>query len=523
MSKRKWIILGTIVGVLVLAAVVTLYFLHGPVQRIIRNQTIAYLKTRFHSDVEIQDFQVSLRPNVHVVVTGVVLRHNGRTDIPPLVEIRRLTLDASLLKLLGKKINVSSVRLEGLQIRTPPRGTGGQHLFHATDTDLAAKYPVVIDEILADDAILLPLPKDPKKTPNPFSIHHLDIENFRFDQPAHFHAILTNPKPLGEIDCVGLFGPWNAEEPSATPVDAKFSFSHADFRTLKGLSGFLSSQGTFKGPLDYLEVEGATDMPDFALRTASHPLALHTDYSAIVDGTNGNVILKKVTATFLNTIIVAQGEVVDLSTAKGRTVNLNAVSQKSRVEDLLTLAVKADKPSMTGSAKLNTKILIPESDEDVIERMTLDGQFAIGEIRFTNEEIQDKIDTLSHKAQGKPQLGAEGTQLSEFRGKFTMANGVVKFSNLSFGVEGASLSMAGTYSMDSGQLDFHGKLRMNAKLSQTVTGTKSVFLKVVDPFFRKNGMTEIPIKITGTKDEPKYGLDLHDPGNQEPSGGGAKE
>jgi hypothetical protein len=56
---------------------------------------------------------------------------------------------------------------------------------------------------------------------------------------------------------------------------------------------------------------------------------------------------------------------------------------------------------------------------------------------------------------------------------------------------------------------------MDAKLSQTVTGAKSFFLKAVDPFFRKNGLTEIPIKITGTKDEPKYGLDLHDKANQE--------
>jgi len=51
-----------------------------------------------------------------------------------------------------------------------------------------------------------------------------------------------------------------------------------------------------------------------------------------------------------------------------------------------------------------------------------------------------------------------------------------------------------------------------------VTGKKSFFLKAVDPFFRKNGVTEIPVKITGTKDAPKYGLDLHDKANKEPAG-----
>jgi hypothetical protein len=104
------------------------------------------------------------------------------------------------------------------------------------------------------------------------------------------------------------------------------------------------------------------------------------------------------------------------------------------------------------------------------------------------------------------------------RGTFTMQHSNVKFSNLTFGVEGASLALAGTYGVNTGELDFRGKLRMNAKISQTVTGKKSFFLKAVDPFFRKNGVTEIPVKITGTKDAPKYGLDMHDKGNREPAG-----
>src|SRR5262249_40237156 len=161
------------------------------------------------------------------------------------------------------KVTVSDVHLEGLQIRTPPRGTGGPRLIRPTETNLAEKYPVVINHITADNAVVMPLPKDPRSTPHPFHIPHLPSPNFPFDQPAEFHATLTNPKPLGEIDCEGQFGPWQADEPSATPVKAKFSFEHADFSTLKGLSGFLSSKGHFQGPLDYLEVAGETDMPDF--------------------------------------------------------------------------------------------------------------------------------------------------------------------------------------------------------------------------------------------------------------------
>lgn len=516
MSKRPWIIVGAVLSTLVLLSLVVLFSFRGAIQKFVRHRTEAYLKARFQSDVEFKDFQVWVRPGVHVVVNGLTLRHKRRTDVPPLIEIRRVSFDTSLPGILGEKFRIHSVRLEGLQIHTPPRKPGEKPLISATDEDLAKKYPVVIDEIVADDAILEPLPKDQGKTLRPFFIHHVDLHNFRFDQPASFHALLTNPTPQGEIDSAGQFGPWRANEPSVTPVDAKFKFEHADLGTLKGLSGILSSKGQFKGPLDYLKVEGETDTPDFTLRTASHPVPLHTSYSAIVDGTNGDVLLENVIATFLNTALTVRGKVVDLTTQRGRTIRLDAVSQKARVEDLLRLAANTDKPAMTGYAKLKTNIDIPEKDEDLIERMRLDGQFGIGDILFTNSKIQDKIDTLSHKGQGQPQRGPEGTELSELRGKFTMEKGVVKFSKLTFGVEGASLAMAGTYNMDSGQLDFRGKLRLDAKLSQTTTGMKSFFLKAVDPFFKgKDGGTVLPIKITGTKDQPKYGLDLHDKANKE--------
>ena len=64
--------------------------------------------------------------------------------------------------------------------------------------------------------------------------------------------------------------------------------------------------------------------------------------------------------------------------------------------------------------------------------------------------------------------------------------------------------------MKSEALDFHGHLLLDAKLSQTVTGKKSLLLKFVDPFFkRRGGGSSIPIKIVGTRSQPEFGLDLH--------------
>ena len=86
---------------------------------------------------------------------------------------------------------------------------------------------------------------------------------------------------------------------------------------------------------------------------------------------------------------------------------------------------------------------------------------------------------------------------------------MISFRSLTFSVTGAEVALNGKYGLDREDLDFHGKLRMKAKLSQTMTGAKSFLLKAFDPFFRKNGKTELPIKITGSRDHPSFGLDFH--------------
>jgi VCBS repeat-containing protein len=86
---------------------------------------------------------------------------------------------------------------------------------------------------------------------------------------------------------------------------------------------------------------------------------------------------------------------------------------------------------------------------------------------------------------------------------------VITFSKLTFSVPGAGVQLAGTYDIHTQKIDMQGHLRMQAKLSQTVTGKKSFFLKAIDPFFSKNGAgTELPITITGTQDAPVFGVSV---------------
>ncbi len=116
------------------------------------------------------------------------------------------------------------------------------------------------------------------------------------------------------------------------------------------------------------------------------------------------------------------------------------------------------------------------------------------------------------RSQGKTkqaQDGAPDDVHSDMKGTFSLSNGLISFSQLQFQVPGTRVNLTGTYSLDGEQFDFHGKARMDAKLSQMVTGWKSILLKPVDPFFSKNGAgTEVPVEIHGTKSDPHLGLDF---------------
>jgi hypothetical protein len=97
---------------------------------------------------------------------------------------------------------------------------------------------------------------------------------------------------------------------------------------------------------------------------------------------------------------------------------------------------------------------------------------------------------------------------SNATGTFTLRQAMLSFTQLEFGFPGTQVNLTGEYGLDGNTFDFHGKVRMDAKLSQMVTGKKRIFLKAIDPFFSKDGAgTEVPVKISGTKSEPHFGLD----------------
>src|ERR1700746_653168 len=284
----------------------------------------------------------------------------------------------------------------------------------------------------------------------------------------------------------GQFGPWNVDVPGDTPVLGSYGFENADLGPFPGIAGILSSTGEFKGQLNRLEVSGETTTPDFSLDNVGKPVALRTDFSATVDGTNGDTLLHPVHALLGGSVIVASGSVENVP-KKGHDILLEVTTPKARIEDILQLAINSDKPFLRGPVNVKAKLHVPPGRERVIDKMALDGSFAVTNARWSNSGIREKLESFSRHAQGQPSDEDAGSAGTDMKGVFGLKNDIIHFSQLTFSVPGADVELAGTYDIRARNIDMRGNLSMQAKLSQTVTGAKSFFLKAIDPFFSKNG------------------------------------
>ena len=524
--RRKWLVATTLVvavatgGLFVAASI-----LAKRIEPYIREQVIQYLRKRFDSEVELARLQVHVPPAVplrlllrggrrtlaQVEGTDLSLRHHGRRDLPPMFALERFSFEVDLGALLDTPKTVNQVTLDGMDIQIPPKGERphfeSQELSEDAPATQAAPAGVVIEEILVRNARLIILPRDKTKVPLRFDIHDLRLESAGSGVPMEYTAVLTNPKPPGEIHCTGVFGPWAAGEPGDTPLDGEYRFDDADLGIFKGVAGILRSTGKFEGTLSSITARGEATVPDFRLKRAGNPVPLATSFEVLIDGTNGNTELKPVVATLGSTRFTTTGFVVKHDGDTRRTIFLEASMPAGSLRDVLTLAMKGP-PIMEGTIRLNTTIGIPPLEEKVKEKLLLDGTFEVTNGKFLRSRIQEKIDALSHRSRGRTESEEVDEVVHRMSGEFKMADESLTFRTLAFSIPGAAINIGGVFDVAGDQLDFHGSLMLDATVSETQSGWKRWVLKPVDPFFSKRGAgTFLHIKVVGSAKDPQFGLD----------------
>jgi hypothetical protein len=513
-SKRRrvwtWICASLLIAVVVLAVIGEVMV--GRAVPILKGRVIETLSTRFNSRVEMDGLDVS-------VVKGLEVSGNGLRIFPedevvaagatePLIALGRFSFHANLAGLFVKPMHVGTVHVTGMAIQIPPKEMraqapkGQRHI---------GKIKIVVDRIEFDDSKLVIGTLKPDKEPLNFGMSRIVMRGVGPTKPWDYDATLVNATPKGDIRAVGTFGPWNNDSPGDSAVTGHYVFYHADLNTIKGIGGMLSSVGEFTGQLNNIVADGTTETPNFSLDTANHAMPLHTKFHAIVDGTNGDTYLQPVEARLGESDFTCRGAVINVK-GKGHIIDLDVNMPNGRIQDFLQLGVKTTPAVMTGRLETKTKLHIPPGNESVSKRIGLKAGFTLRQIHFTNPEVQDKVDMLSLRAQGDLKDAKPGAPdvPSLMVGQFVLGGGKLSFSKLDYTLPGATVALRGEYSLDGDRFEFEGTRRTDAKVSQMVASKwKSLLLKPVDPFFKKNGAgAEIPVKISGTKSAPKFGLDL---------------
>lgn len=521
---KRALLAGLILLLLIAAAVLLLPSWASRSTPYVRQRILDALNARFASQVDVDVLNIDVYPQPQVSGRGLRLRYNGRTDIPPLISLGAFDASATLRGLFARPLHLQHVMLEELDIQIPP---GGLHSDSPSSPEpprdrsvpppravatAGARDPssLVIDRIESKRARLVIPSKRAGRLPRIFDIEGLVMDGFGAADGGRFHAALNNPVPRGRIETSGSFGPWNTSEPDNTPVSGEYAFKNADLNTIKGIGGILSSVGTYAGVLERIEVEGQTETPDFRIDVGGQPVPLRTKFKAIVDGTSGDTWLDSVEAVLGQSTIVAKGAVVRTQDVKGRRINLDVRLDRARLEDLMRLTVKAKQPPITGRVDLVTKFLLPAGASSVVERLQLDGRFALAQARFANIDVQKKITQLSQRGRGNEESdGAGESVVSDLKGRFTLRNAQLSFPELTFSVPGAMVELAGTYDLRGETIDFSGNLLTDASLSDMTKGFKSLLARVAQPFFKRpGGGSKVPIRISGTRSNPSFRLDV---------------
>jgi hypothetical protein len=464
----------------------------------------------------------------------------------PWIVVRKMHFHVASRLLRGKPIEVSVIHVEGVRVTLPPKAdrphinlsgdsdtnaTGGKDVAAAQNPAQPAsqsprkiaglfKVPEIeVKRIECNDAQLEILrtqqPGKPPKLPLEFEFSKVTVIPDGKGGPMAFTVDMVNAKPVGDIHSTGHAGPWVPRDPGALPVDGDYSFDHADLSTIKGIAGMLSSTGHYTGTLREIEADGVTETPDFRLeRVSGAGEKLTTHFHAVVDGTNGDTRLEPVDAMLGHTHIVARGKVVRAEdrngVKRGHDIVLDVTIDRGKIEDIE--AISSDQMFVTGDLTLHTSFHLPQGEATVWDKLELNGQFHLTEAKFMSDKIQGRLVELSLRGQGKPnevKAADPGSVRSETGGHFKLGGGMLDLPDLNYMVPGALIAVRGKYGLQDGSLAFDGDAKLDASLSEIIGGWKGLLLIPADKWLHKNGAgTDVPIHITGTRKEPKFGVDF---------------
>lgn len=509
MSTRARVVIGILIAMIIAAGAAVVISARRLEPRL-RDWVTSSLSESLEGDVELGRVTLNWVP-LRLHAENLAVRHHGRTDVPPLLVVKSFSVDLRPTDLWSS--TVEHVIVDGLEINIPPKDPKtGKRRLPSPGSDGVGRDDsegLVVKRLTATNTRMAIIPREQGNNPKVWDIFALEMRNLRSSEPAAFTASLDNPIPHGKIETTGSFGPWRSDQPGESPIAGEYTFA-ADLGTIAGLSGELNALGKMDGTIEHIRTTGQTRTDQFRLTELDGiALPLTLSYEAVVDGTKGDVELHRVDVHLGRSELIANGVVEGTKGIKGKRVAVNVKSRNGDLGELLRLVSKATQPPAYGRLTIDAALDLPQGQAPVLTRLQLEGSVRAERVTFTNDVVQDKIDELSRRGQGKPADASINEVASQLSSKFALKNGVFTYQTLTFNVQGADVRLNGTHSLRSKSLNLAGEVRLKAPVSQTVSGFKSWLLKPFDPLLRGNGAgTRLVIRVQGTQDQPKVGLEV---------------
>jgi hypothetical protein len=180
------------------------------IEPMLRQKVVETLSAQFHSPVELDRLEMSMRKGVLVTGGGLRILYlagptkpDARPNAPPMLTVESFEFQTGWRELLKPKTRVDSVKVRGLRLNVPPKQERGAAMPADPKRSGQPRLGIVVDTIECTDAKVVIETTAPGKKPLEFAISRLVLTDVGAMQPFSYDAVLVNPKP------VGMCGRWD--------------------------------------------------------------------------------------------------------------------------------------------------------------------------------------------------------------------------------------------------------------------------------------------------------------------------
>jgi hypothetical protein len=488
------------------------------------------LKEVLGSQVSIGHYHRTYFPHPGFMATDITLRRDSAPDVPPLGSVASVSVEGTWRDLLLLRERVELVDITGLHIVVPPLGSRENHEDFPPGSSASFSGPtVLVAQLRIHNSTLDIMRSDGKRYS--FPIRLLTIHNLQKGQALAYSVDMQNPKPTGHIFSTGRFGPMNPQNLGATPLSGDFTFSNVNLHDIGNIGGTLSSAGRFHGTLATIEADATSNTPDFAVGSGQ-PTPFSAAVQCVINGLNGDVVLRGVEAKTAATAIHVQGGIM----GSPKVTEVDIAVSDGRVQDVLRPFIH-DKVPVAGVVWLHGHAHVDPAKDGTrfLDRLKVDGTLDVPAELLTDRPTEQNLSAFSRRAQGvkesKPDPGKAGPAstgpastdqgsadqesnpsgdvVSSLKGQVRIRNGVLSTQRMTFEMPGASVDLAGSFNFRDHMVHLNGDLHMQSDISHAATGFKSVLMKPLIPFFKKDKAgAVVPIVVSGSPGTYKVTQDI---------------